>query len=552
MYLRTSSSGGRSYLQLVEGFREAGRVRQRVIANLGRIDQLKPGQFDPLIRGLQRASGAAEEAASAVDVASVVFEPARGFGDLYALHVLWQELSLGAALRACLRSSRRQFDAEALVRSMVFNRLCDPKSKLGLLDWLDTVAMPECPAMSHQQLLRAMDALVSNMDAVESAVCRQIRPLLDQSVSLVFYDLTTIKIYGSSEQPEDLRRYGYSKDFNGTARQFVLGVVQSSDGIPLLHTVAPGNVSEAATLRPMLEHALKRFAVKQFIVIADRGLLSLENIAEIQALGTATKRNIDFILAVPARRYKDLAQLMPNLKFENGLAEGQFAGQRLVVAFDPQRAAAQSAAREAKLQALEAIGQRLADKLTAQDDGIASPGRRASDRTAFLSFAREMRDRQLTRLIKIDWKAELFCFERNEPAIARAESLDGKLFLLTSLKPEPFDAKSIVARYKSLADIERGFRVLKSDIRIAPVHHRLETRIRAHALICFLALLLYRMVRMRLRAGTSRLSANKALAQLKNIQQHSAKVNGTTHQGISRLNPVQSELFADLKIPAPK
>ena len=218
MYLRTSSSGGRSYLQLVEGFREAGRVRQRVIANLGRIDQLKPGQFDPLIRGLQRASGAAEEAASAVDVASVVFEPARGFGDLYALHVLWQELSLGAALRACLRSSRRQFDAEALVRSMVFNRLCDPKSKLGLLDWLDTVAMPECPAMSHQQLLRAMDALVSNMDAVESAVCRQIRPLLDQSVSLVFYDLTTIKIYGSSEQPEDLRRYGYSKDFNGTAR----------------------------------------------------------------------------------------------------------------------------------------------------------------------------------------------------------------------------------------------------------------------------------------------------------------------------------------------
>ena len=365
MYLRTSSSGGRSYLQLVEGFREAGRVRQRVIANLGRIDLLKPGQFDPLIRGLQRASGAAEEAAAAVDVASVVFEPARGFGDLYALHALWQELSLGAALRACLRSSRRQFDAEALVRSMVFNRLCDPKSKLGLLDWLDTVAMPECPAMSHQQLLRAMDALVSNIDAVESAVCRQIRPLLDQSVSLVFYDLTTIKIYGSSEQPEDLRRYGYSKDFKGTARQFVLGVVQSSEGIPLLHTVAPGNVSEAATLRPMLEHALKRFAVKQFMVIADRGLLSLENIADIQALGTATKRNIDFILAVPARRYKELAPLMPNLKFENGLAEGQFAGQRLVVAFDPQRAAAQRAAREAKLQALEAIGQRLADKLDA-------------------------------------------------------------------------------------------------------------------------------------------------------------------------------------------
>jgi len=140
------------------------------------------------------------------------------------------------------------------VRAMVFNRLSAPRSKLGLLEWLETVAMPDCPAMSHQQLLRAMDALVARMDAVESAVCSQIRPLLDQSVSLVFYDLTTIKVHGTGNQSEDIRRYGFSKDLNGTGRQFVLGVVQSAEGIPLLHTVAPGNISEAATLR----HAAER------------------------------------------------------------------------------------------------------------------------------------------------------------------------------------------------------------------------------------------------------------------------------------------------------
>ena len=143
--------------------------------------------------------------------------------------------------------------------------------------------------------------------------------------------------------------------------------------------------------------------------------MSLGTITEIQALGTATKRNIDFILAVPARRHKDLAPLMANLKFENSLAEEPFAGHRLVIAFDPERAAAQSAAREAKLQALEAIGERLADKLDAQDNATGSARRRACDRSAFTSFAPELRDRQLTRLIKIDWEAELFCFERNKP-----------------------------------------------------------------------------------------------------------------------------------------
>jgi transposase len=93
----------------------------------------------------------------------------------------------------------------------------------------------------------------------------------------------------------------------------------------------------------------------------------------------------------------------------------------------------------------------------------------------------------LTKLIRINWKAELFTYERNEAAIHDAEKLDGKLFLLTSLKSAAFDAKTLVTRYKALADIERGFRTLKSELLIAPMHHRLERRLRAHALICFLS-----------------------------------------------------------------
>ena len=148
----------------------------------------------------------------------------------------------------------------------------------------ERVEMPGVTTVTHQQLLRGMDALMDRVDEVESALTRLIKPLLDTSLSLVFYDLTTIRIHGEKELPEDLRQYGLNKETGGIARQFVLGVVQSADGIPLLHTVVPGNISEATTLRPMLERLLKRFEIARLVIVADRGLLSLDNIAQIRAL----------------------------------------------------------------------------------------------------------------------------------------------------------------------------------------------------------------------------------------------------------------------------
>ena len=191
-----------------------------------------------------------------------------------------------------------------------------------------------------------MDALVNRMDEVESALTRLIKPLLDTSLSIVFYDLTTIRIHGEKELPEDVRQYGLNKETGDIARHFVLpksktnqqksvlGVVQSADGIPLLHTVAPGNISEASTPRPMLEHLLKRFDVARLVVVADRRLLSLDNIAQIRALALEKQRQVNFILALSARRYKAVPALITALNYTDGLAETRFENERCVVAYD--------------------------------------------------------------------------------------------------------------------------------------------------------------------------------------------------------------------------
>ena len=162
MYTRISKTGDRQYLQLVESFRnDRGQVRVRVVANLGRLDKLTAENLDPLINGLNRAIGRAGNPAS-----EVIHESARAHGNVFALHELWRELGFDKALSRALRSARREFDAEALIRAMVFNRLCEPDSKLGCLRWLETVAMPAMPdTVTHQQLLRAMDALMEHAGA---------------------------------------------------------------------------------------------------------------------------------------------------------------------------------------------------------------------------------------------------------------------------------------------------------------------------------------------------------------------------------------------------
>lgn len=546
MFTRVTSSGGRTYLQLVEAYRtESGAPRQRVIANLGRLDQLEPKHLDPLINGLNRALGRAANPAQPVE-----YDSARAFGDVYALQQLWTELGFGDALRRVFRSSRRGFDAEALVRAMVFNRLCNPDSKLGVLRWLETVAMPGLPdAITHDQLLRTMDLLVEHSDTIETKISALLRPLLDQELSVVFYDLTTVRIHGEAKLPDDLRAFGMNKETGGIARQFVLGLVQTSDGLPLLHFVHPGNVAETTTLRTMLDRVLARYPVQRVILVADRGLLSLDNVAQLATAATGQQRHLDFILAVPARRYAELGGIVDTLSFNDGLAESRFAEQRLVIAHDPARAAEQSAHRRARIAELEALAEQLVSKLDAQDEGHTARGRRASDRGAYSRFARAVADAELTRFLRADYLAERFTYAVDEDAIAAAERFDGKLVLLTSVTD--FTAAEIVARYKSLADIERGFRVLKSDIEIAPVFHRLPERIRGHAHICHLALLLHRILRLRLKASGNPQSPTAALRLLARIQSHQATIGEQRYRGLSRLSPEQTQLFADLGLPKP-
>ena len=566
MFVKVTRSGPRSYVKLVEAFRDDNGVpRQRVVATLGRLELIQAGGANALVQGLLRVSGGEPVAGTRLSepVAEVRFAPALSVGDTWLLTALWHRLGFDDAFRRVLRNGRSSFDGERLLRVMVFNRLCDPTSKLGVMRWLEGARVPgvDAASVTHQRLLRTMDTIADRADALQRSFAVLMRPLIDQDLSVVFYDLTTVGVEGSSELPGDVRDFGLSKD-GGIARQFMLGVVQTAEGLPIAHRVWQGNTGEAATLKPVIEEVLAQFAVRRIVLVADRGLLSLDNLAQLQQMkvGGAKKPNaqpLEYILAVPGRRYAEFAELLQPIHdahcsnaTDEVIGQAKWNGLRLVWAHDPHAAAEQTCRRQQTIDELISQAQMRAGKLDEQDIGKTFKGRPLSDSGAKAWLYREVLEARLGSIIKVDLQSEAFTFDIDERALQRARLNDGKLLLVTNVAD--LSPAQVIERYKSLADIERGFRVLKSDIEIAPVFHRLPERIRAHALICFLALVLHRVLRMQLKDAKSDHSPQRALEIARRIQFH--QVNFADDQvasGIGEIDPVQREIFDALNLELP-
>jgi Transposase DDE domain len=463
---------------------------------------------------------------------------------------------------------------------------------------LETVGLPrgfgfEQAPPEHYHLLRAMDVLDDHSAAIGERLALLMRPLIDQELSVVFYDLSTVRIHGEHRLYDDVREFGLSKD-GGVARQFMLSLVQTAEGLPIAHEVHPGNTAEAATLLPMIRKLLARWPLKRVVLVADRGLLSLNNLRELDALraelATAGRAvSLEYVLAVPAARYGEFKdELLALDKANAGTApwvaettwthgrdkdapsqdDGAMPAAaprrraskpapppvryRLVVAHDPEVAARRTQARRQEIAELVALGEQWGGKLTAQETdtgGKRARGRALSDSGAKARLYHAVKDASLAHLIKVDLKSEFFQFDIDEDKQRYLERLDGKLLLVTNANAP---AHELVQRYKSLADIERGFRALKSDIEIGPVYHRLPRRIRAHALVCFLALILHRVLRMRLKASRREESPTRLLEQLRRVQRQTARTTeGHLLRGITELGSLHKDLFAALGVAVP-
>lgn len=461
MFVRVKRSGSgataREYLQIVESRREGARVRQRVIATLGRRDELvADGRLDGLLASLARFSERLRVVAR-VREEGLEAHTARAWGPALVFERLWQHQGLPELLGRLARGRRFGFDVERVAFALALQRLCAPGSDLQGAGWLRTVECPGFEPIELQHLYRTVGFLAQVREPLERELFFRDRDLFSQGLDLVFIDTTSTFLY-RTEQTE-LRRRGYSRDRMPDFPQVVICLAVDHQGWPIAWDLLPGNTADTAAFVAMIRKLRERFCIRRVVVVADRGMISKDTIALLENDAQAP---FDFILGCKMRQQREVGEevlaragrfheVADNLEVKEVIVGGR----RYVVCRNPIEAKKDAAARAAIVAKLEQALQQGPKTVVGN-----------------VGFRRYLRVQK--GALSID-----------RGAMEREARLDGKFVLRTSTDLATAD---VARAYKSLWRVERAFRETKSTLEVRPVfHHRDDTTL-GHIVGCFLAL----------------------------------------------------------------
>jgi hypothetical protein len=480
MYFRRKTSGGRAYLQIVESRREGDQVRQQVIATLGRYEDLKvSGQLERLLRSGARFAAKAM-VLSALDDGTTARIATRRIGPALVFERLWQETGCRAVIEELCGARKHGFALERAVFLTVLHRLFGGGSDRAADRWREDYAIAGIDGLTLHHLYRAMGWLGEELpakeqdgrtpfaprclkDVVEERLFDHRRDLLTR-LDLVFMDTTSLSFEGAGGQT--LGRHGYSKDHRPDLRQMILAVVIDGDGRPVCSEMWPGNTADVTTLVPVIDRLRRRFAIARVCVVADRGLISAETLAELEA------RRLLYILGVRERTDKlvrelvlaDPAPFVPLVMSKRGkqidyeAKAVMLAGRRYIVCRNHQEAEKDAADRVSILAALER-------QLAKGDKALIG-------NAGYRRYLKAISDEH---------------FAIDPAKVEEEKKFDGIFVLRTNTDLNPLEA---MLCYKHLWTVEQTFRTAKHLLATRPIFHKLDETIRGHVFCSFLALVL--------------------------------------------------------------
>jgi len=461
MYIRikrvkTSSGKIREYLLLVEGRRINGKVRQKTIANLGRLDLIKQtGMADLLIDKLRDYA----KYTKLMDMAKTSCDWAKEFGIILVLRRLWENIGLDSLFKKYLKAYKYRANLSEAILAMVISRLILPGSEHHTVSWLNSVYEPKWKGLRLQHLYRALDFIYHHKETIEKDLFFKAANLFNQELDLIMFDTTSIKYWGEGQDVEALQ-YGYSKEKRGDLKQLIIGILMTKDGLPVACEIFPGNTSDLKSFLYILEKLKEEYKIAKLIWVADRGMVSTDNISRLNELKQ------EYILGVKMRQFdRERKDKFLSLEGMFPVRDDLYVKEivvpnegRYIVCFNPKEAELEQKKRDFFRQVLE----KKIEKSTTKEWIIKNGYRKYIDIT----------------------KGEI---ELNYKRLRAEGQFDGKWVLLTNSK---LDSKQVALYYKDLWQIEASFRDLKDDLQTSPIYHWTERRIIAHIFVSFLSLLL--------------------------------------------------------------
>ena len=505
MYVKTSirktKNGAVRYLQLAHNEWDAAAKRSvpKVVYSFGREDQLDKDAIRRLVASLSRLLEPGDAPSTAAD-GELAFRESRPYGGAYVLDALWHRLGIGSILAGLASSGRGRprnaAAAERVLFGLVANRALAPSSKLAASGWMShDVHIDGLGEVTDDACYRAMDWLHAVRRELEKQVYFAVADLLNLEVDLLFFDTTSTyfeledadeevarnwrgeKASGDDADPDNaagFRTHGKSKDSRDDLPQIVIGLAVTRDGIPVRCWCWPGSTSDSALIR-QVKGDMRDWTLSRIVWVADRGFSSARNRRFLQRgagsyiIGERLRSESPLVKAALSRqgRYQAVAG---NLQVKEVRLPD--APDRLVICYNPEAAARDAAIR--------------ADLIAKLEETIAGTDTLTATKRAELRGKISMMP-GLNRFLRITPGGLL----RVDKSKAKAEeNLDGK-YLLRCADPQ-LSPEDIAVGYKQLLEVERSWRDMKQILDLRPIYHRLEERIRAHVLLCWLALLLIR------------------------------------------------------------
>jgi transposase len=450
-------------------YREAGKVKHQTLGNLSHL----PSDLIETIRRRLRGESSPD---------SKPWEIVRTFPHGHVLAVLGMLRNLGLESILASRPSRQR----SLVNAMIVARILQPASKLAtarsLQEETATTSLglelslgPE--RIGEQELYGALDWLLERQTRIENKLAG--KHLFEGT--LILYDVTSSYYTG---RRSSLIQFGYNRDGKRGFPQIVYGLLCNAEGCPVAIEVFAGNTADSKTLSTQITKVRRRFGVRRVVFVGDRGMITSRRIDE----ELREVDGLDWITALRADTIRVLAEqgiIQPSLFDERDLAEvvsPEFPDERLIVCRNPLLAAERARKRAELLAATER-----------QLDEIVTATRRAQKPLSGqakigLRVGRVLNRHKVGKHFELTIDDDSFSYRRNEARIAAEGELDGIYVIRTSVKPEALTSEDTVRAYKDLSTVERAFRSLKTvDLKVRPIFHWLDDRIRAHVFLCMLA-----------------------------------------------------------------